>query len=299
MRVSVIIPSYNHQRYIAQAITSVLDQTWPGIDLLVIDDASTDDSAAVISRILAERGGFRFIHRQHNRGLISSLNEGLAMAEGQYFCELSSDDYLPLDSIEKRVRFLAQHQDQVALFADAFLVNGNTETKACVLDDKRRGLFRQPDPLPAILRGVLPIFSTGMFRTEILRKLGGFDLQYQCYEDLEMPVLLCLQGKVGFLDEPVLCRREHATNVSSTTSTIRTDKIICYEKLSRHPDLACYASIIRYQLRRSYLALGRHLSLHGGGNAYERRIFQNAWCYALQDVRLLWHLLRWGKAKLT
>ncbi len=296
MLVSIIIPSYNHQHYITQSITSVLEQTWPEIDLIVIDDASTDDSAAVINRIHAERGGgFRFIRRKQNRGLISSLNEGLAIADGQYFCELASDDFLIRDSIEKRVRFFTNHQEHVALFADAFRVKGETETGSCVLDDKRRALFRQPDPLPSILQGILPIFSTGMFRTETLRKIGGFDPQYRCYEDLEMPVLLWLAGKVGFLDEPVLFRREHATNVSSTTSTIRTDKILCYEKLSRNPDLAAYASLIRYQLRRAYLALGRHLSDHGGGNAYERRIFQNAWGYALQDVRLLWHLLKWGR----
>ncbi|MBU4262353.1 MAG: glycosyltransferase family 2 protein [Proteobacteria bacterium] len=299
MLVSIIIPSYNHQHYIAQSITSVLDQTWPEIDLIVVDDASTDNSPSIIAEILAKRGGFRFIHRQQNRGLISSLNEGLAMAEGQYFCELASDDFLPFDSIENRARFFVDHQDHVAIFADAFRVVGDTETCGCVLDDKRRFLFSQPDPLSLMLHGVRPIFATGMFQTDTLRKVGGFDPQYQCYEDLEMPVLLWLEGKVGFMDKPVLCRREHATNVSSTTSTIRTDKILCYEKLSRNPDLVSYASIIRYQLRRSYLALGRHLSLNGGGNAYERRIFQNAWGYALQDVRLLWHLIRWGKAKLT
>ncbi|MEW6521312.1 MAG: glycosyltransferase family 2 protein [Thermodesulfobacteriota bacterium] len=295
MIVSVIIPSYNHEQYVAQAITSVLDQTWPEIDLIVIDDASTDDSAGVINRILAERGGFRFVRRKQNRGLISSLNEGLEMADGQYFCELASDDFLTRDSIEKRVRFFMNYQEHVALFADAKLVKDETETGSCVLDDKRRSLFRQPDPLPSILQGILPIFSTGMFRTEILRKIGGFDSQYRCYEDLEMPVLLCLAGKVGFLDEPVLCRREHATNVSSTTATIRTDKILCYEKLLHNPRLTSYASLIRYQLRRSYLDLGRHLSSTDGGNAYDRKIFHKAWGYALYDIRLLWHLLKWGR----
>ncbi len=295
MIVSVIIPSYNHQHFITQAITSVLDQTWPEIDLIVIDDASTDNSAEIIEKILAERGGFRFVKRQQNKGLISSLNQGLAMAHGVYFCELASDDYLPLDSIENRVLFFKALHDHVAVFADAFRVEGDRETDVRVLDGKRRQLFLQPEPLHLILKGILPIFSTGMFRTKTLRKIGGFDTQYRCYEDLEMPVSLCLEGKVGFLDKPILFRREHATNVSSTTSTVRTDKILCYEKLLRNPDLAAYVSLIRYQLRRSYLSLGRHLSGHGGGSDYERNILQNGWRYALRDVRLLWHLLKWGR----
>ena len=295
MLVSIIIPSYNHRSYVAQAITSVLDQTWPEVDLIVIDDASSDGSAQVINTILAERGGFRFIQRRQNKGLISSLNEGLAMAKGDYFCELASDDFLPPDSISDRVRFLAAHEDHVALFADAFLVNGETKTDRWILDEKRRSMFEQPDPLPLILQGVLPIFATGMFRTDILRKIGGFDPRYRCYEDLEMPVLLCLAGKVCFLDKPVLCRREHGANVSSTTAAIRTDKILCYEKLLRHPELGSYRTLIRYRLRRSYLALGRHLSGNGGGNPYERRILQNGWPYVWQDLRLLWHFLKWGR----
>jgi alpha-1,3-rhamnosyltransferase len=295
MLVSIIIPSYNHQHYIGQAITSVLDQTWPEVDLIVIDDASSDESARVIKRIHSQREGFRFIQRRQNEGLISALNEGLAMAEGDYFCELASDDFLPPDSISDRVRFLDAHQDHVALFGDAFLVNGNTQTNRCVLDKKRRSLFRQPDPLLLILKGVLPIFSTGMFRTDIMKKIGGFDPRYMCYEDLEMPALLCLAGKVGFLDKPVLCRREHGANVSATTAIIRTDKILCYEKLLRHPGLVSYRPLIRYQLRRSYLALGRYLSGNGGGNHYERRIFSNGWSYAWQDIRLLWHYLKWGR----
>ena len=295
MLVSVIIPSYNHQHYVSQAIISVLDQTWPGIDLIVIDDASSDNSSSVIRKIFDKRGGFRFINREKNMGLISSLNQGLKMAKGKYFCELASDDFLLPDSIEKRIRFFTAHHNNVAIFADAVLVKDNMVTDSMLLDDKRRCLFKQPDPLPFLLKGVLPIFSTGMFRTEILKKIGGFDPIYQCYEDLEMPILLCSVGKIGCMDEPVLCRREHAFNTSSITATIRTDKILCYEKLLCNPDLVPYTSLIRYQLRRSYLALGRHLSSTRGGSDYERRLFQNAWPYALKDIRLLWHFLKWGR----
>jgi alpha-1,3-rhamnosyltransferase len=295
MRVTIIIPSYNHRRYVGQAITSVLDQTGPEVDLIVIDDASTDGSAEVIRAMHAERGGFRFIERRGNKGLISSLNEGLALATGDYFCELASDDYLPPDSLAARADYLAAHADHVALFADALLVNGERATDCRVLDEKRRTLFGQADPLPLMLQGVLPIFATGMFRTEVLRTIGGFDPRYRCYEDLEMPVLLWLAGRVGFLDQPVLCRREHGANVSATTAAIRTDKILCYEKLLQHPGLASYRPLIRYRLRRSYLALGRHLSGNGGGHHYERAILRNGWDYAWQDMRLLWHMLKWSR----
>ena len=295
MFVTVIIPSYNHQHYVGKAIHTVLDQTWPDIDLIVIDDGSSDGSKAVIDKIYKERGGFRFVDLEENRGLISSLNKGLEMARGEFFCELASDDFLPLDSIEKRARFLISYPDHVALFADAFQVFADTVTDTLLLDEKRRCLFNKLDPIAQMLKGVRPIFATGMFRTETVREISGFDPMYKCYEDLEMPVLLCRAGKVACLDEPVLYKREHATNTSSSTATIRTDKILCYEKLVTKFDSDPYASLLRYQLRRSYLALGRHLSKTRGGTEYERKIFQKGWSFAIEDIRLLLYLFKWGR----
>ena len=149
--------------------------------------------------------------------------------------------------------------------------------------------------LPQMLQGIKPVLSTGLMHTEIVREIGGFDPGYKCYEDLEIPVLLSIAGKVGFLDEPVLFRREHQTNTSATTSTIRTDKILCYEKFLKNHKLKPYTSLIRYELRRAYLALGRHLNRTNGGSDYERDIFKKAWPYAMKDVRLFFHLVRWGR----
>ncbi|PLX50923.1 MAG: hypothetical protein C0613_02510 [Desulfobulbaceae bacterium] len=291
--VSIVIPSYNHARYVGQAIESVLDQSWPALDLIVIDDGSTDKSVQVINDILARRGNFRFVHGHANQGLMNSLNMGLEMARGDYFCELASDDYLPSNSIEKRVLFLEGHPDHVAVFTDGFSVQGDTCTEKTILDHQRRDLFKQNDPIPALLNGTLPVFATGLFRTEVMRSLGGFDPQFRCYEDLEMPVLLCRAGKVGLLAEALFCRREHDTNTSTTTATIKTDKILWYRKLLANADFAAYAPLLHRRLRRAYLKLGRHLTATRGGTAAERALLQGGWPYAFRDIRLLYHLLKW------
>lgn len=295
--VTVVIPSYNHQAYVEQAIASVLDQTWPAIDLIVIDDGSKDNSVSVINGILAKRGGFRFIHGHANQGLMNSLNMGLELAKGEYFCELASDDYLPPDSIEKRVLFLEKHQGHVAVFTDGLSVQDSTLTDQTILDDKRRQLFSQDDPIPSLLGGTLPVFATGLFRTKIVKDIGGFDPHFRCYEDLEMPVLLCRAGKVGLVDEALFCRREHGSNTSTTTATIKTDKILWYQKLLTNPDFSHYRPLLRRELGRAYLKLGRHLSATDGGTPAERKIFHGAWPYVYKDLRLCYHLLKWwGKA---
>lgn len=291
--VTVVIPSYNHARYVGQAIGSVLDQSWPALELLVIDDGSTDASVQVINDLLASRGGFRFLHGHANQGLMNSLNMGLTMAAGVYFCELASDDYLPPASIEKRVLFLEGHPDHVAVFTDGLSVRGDTLTAQTILDDKRRRLFSMADPIPALLQGTLPVFATGLFRTATMRALGGFDPQFRCYEDLEMPVLLSRAGAIGLLDEPLFCRREHGTNTSTTTPTIKSDKVRWYQKLLANEDFAPYRPLLHRELRRAYLRLGRHLTATKGGTNAERALFQGAWPYAARDLRLLYHLLKW------
>jgi alpha-1,3-rhamnosyltransferase len=292
MLVSVVIPSYNHRQYVVQAIESVLDQSWPQIDLIVIDDGSKDGSPEVIQQLLDTRGGFRFVSRE-NRGLIRTLNELLEMAQGEAFCLLASDDYLPQRSLLERAEFLQNHPEHVAVFGDGLKVADDTGTGERIMDGKRRRLFALSDPVPEFLRGVnLPI-HTLLVRTEVLRRVGGFDRRYYRCEDLDIQLLLFLEGKVGFVDTPAYCYRRHETNISLTHPQIaRVDKTLCYRKfMAEIPKLAPYRKLIRYRLRRQYLLLARHLRQAGGGAPHERELVQEAWGMAWQDPRLLWHLL--------
>jgi alpha-1,3-rhamnosyltransferase len=292
MLVSVVIPSYNHRRYVAQAIESVLAQSWPEVDLIVIDDGSTDGSPELIRSLLAERGGFRFVVRE-NRGLLATLNEGLALARGELFCELASDDYLPPDSIGTRARFLLTHPECVAVFADGCLVEDDAVVAESLVGDKRRSMFAAADPVPAMLAGALPIFSTGLVRCGALRAMGGFDDRtFRFYEDLDTPILLSQEGRLGFVDQPVIFRRQHETNVSSVTPHIRVEKVRCYHKLLQEPRLSPYRQLLILQFRRSLLALARHLQHADTLSVPEMQVLSWGWLHAWRDPRLFWLLLK-------
>ncbi len=295
MVVSVVIPSYNHVNYVGQAIESVLDQTFSEIDLIVIDDGSTDGSVEIIRELHGRRGGFRFVSRE-NRGLIKTLNEGLGLARGEYFCELASDDYFPPDSLEVRVEYLNKNPRCVAVFGDGILVAGNTQTQTRIMDDRRRAIFEKTDPIPDMLRGALPVLSTSLMSREVLQSIGGFDEKaFRYYEDLDVPIKLALEGRLDYMDHPVIYRRAHDTNVSSSTNHIRAEKVLCYTNLSYNPRLSPYKAILRRRIRRSFLALGRHIDKNSGGNDLERRVFGRGWTYSWQDLRLLYYLIKWAR----
>lgn len=292
MLVSVVIPSYNHKQYVRQAIESVLDQDWPEIDLIVIDDGSKDGSPEVIRRLHETRGGFRFVARE-NRGLLKTLNEGLQFARGEFFCELASDDYFPVDSVKLRVKYLQEHPECVAVFGDGTLVKNDIAVENTLLDEKHRRIFSLPDPIPDMLNGALPVLSTGLVRRESLLAIGGFDEHtFRYFEDLDTPILLALQGRLGLVDAPVICRRHHDTNISSSTSHVRVEKVLCYRKLLDVPRLSPYRKILNRRLRRSLLALGRHLAQSAEVSSREASAFRLGWSYAWSDVRLLWLLFK-------
>ncbi|MEW6520288.1 MAG: glycosyltransferase [Thermodesulfobacteriota bacterium] len=291
-KISVVVPSYNHQAYVLNAIESVLRQDWPHIDLIVIDDGSTDRSPQLIADYHRQHGGFRFISRP-NQGLIKTVNEGLALAEGEFFCLLASDDYLPSGSLSRRAAYLLENPDSVAVFGDALQLTGDKLSGQRVMDAKRRRLFNLADPIPEFIKGVnLPI-HTMMARTEIFRNIGGFDRRYQYCEDLDPQLLLYLAGPIRFVDVPVYCLRQHQTNSSRTNPHVaRADKVLLYRKyLEEVPQLAPYRKLIRQQLARQYLLLGRYLSKASNPSDLERKIFAGALKYCWRDIRLLWHLL--------
>lgn len=293
MLVSVVIPSYNHRQYVAQAIESVLDQDWPEIDLIVIDDGSKDGSPEVIRALLERRGGFRFVARE-NRGLIATLNELMSLAKGEAFCVLASDDFLLSGSIYHRANFLNAHPDHVAVFGDGQQLNAKTQQVEATLDMKRRRLFELQDAVPEMLAGLNIPIHTMLVRRKVLEKIGGFDPRYRKVEDLEVQIRLFREGKVGFVDKPVYCYRWHESNTSRVDrQCARVDRVLCFKKLLEEvPEFALYRRLLRYRLRRQYLLLARHLLDKGGGTADERQVVFQGWGLAWQDPRLLWNLLR-------
>lgn len=110
--VSVIIPLYNAERYIEQCIRSVLNQTWPNIELIVVDDGSTDNSYAIVKRFEDENVK---ILRQANQGASAAKQNGLNNAKGQYIQYLDADDLLDRDKINRQVFALLKEPNKIAV----------------------------------------------------------------------------------------------------------------------------------------------------------------------------------------
>ena len=112
--VSVLLASYNHEKYVEAAVRSVMEQKGVDFELVVIDDGSTDHSPDILEKLQGELG-FRYIHRE-NKGFVPTMNELLSLARGKYFCSFASDDIMPPDRLKKQSDFMERHPRSVACF---------------------------------------------------------------------------------------------------------------------------------------------------------------------------------------
>lgn len=126
--VSVITPCYNGEKRISRLMDSVLTQTYPNIEFIIVNDGSTDESDSIIRQYehkFIERG-FRFVYYcQINKGLGAAIDAGLKLFTGEYLCWPDADDYLETDSIEERVNYLEAHPEYAIVTSDAYIRDYN------------------------------------------------------------------------------------------------------------------------------------------------------------------------------
>src|SRR5574337_1544658 len=217
-KITVLIPVYNREQYVAAAIESVLAQSFTDFELLLIDDGSTDGSVEIM-RSYTNDPRVRLVCNEHNLGIPKTRNRGIDLARGEYVAMLDSDDLAYPSRLEKQVAFLDRHND--------FAVVGAWTTD---IDEKGRSL-RKVNILP-VLPGELQsrlLFrschcqSSIMARTAVLRE-HRYREQYAACEDYDLFVRLAGKYKLGNLPKILLCRRVHASRITREKAQVVKEK---------------------------------------------------------------------------
>ncbi len=209
-KVSVIIPSFNGERFIAEAVGSILGQTWRDLELIVVDDGSTDGTRALLREMAAGDARMRVIEKT-NEGLIATLNRAIAEARGAYIARLDHDDVGRPNRIERQARFLDEHPEYVAVgcLMQNMRADGSYVGTVRIRHEK---LVHRPDAFPPTqtwLYGPSP-----MMRTEMLREAGGYRPQFLASEDRDLCWRLGALGPVERLPEVLVDYRYHDSNMS-------------------------------------------------------------------------------------
>lgn len=212
--VSVIIPAYNAEKYIAAAIESVLAQSFPGVECIVVDDGSSDRTAEIVQRF-GER--VRYCH-QANSGRSAARNRGISLASGDYIAFLDADDLLLPDKLAQQVDYLERHAEYDAVYCRvAYFEEGESSRYAV------RRIAPVGDILPQLLYGNFITVHAPLIRKSAVERANGYDPSLARYEDWDFFLRLAMAGsRFGFLDHCQALVRVHGEN------TIR-DKVRMFE----------------------------------------------------------------------
>lgn len=209
-KVSVIIPAYNGDRYIAQAIDSVIAQTHTDYEIIVVDDGSQDNTSSIVQNY-DEKVNYIY---QTNQGVAVARNRGIKEATGEFIAFLDQDDLFLPDKLASQVTVLEQQPSLGLVNSGWQIVDQQGKVLAAV----------QPwQKLPTLdLAGLIvwkPVFLGAMlFRRSWLERSGGFDSQLEQTPDVELVLRLALLGcQADWLERVTVSYRQHEANVSNNT----------------------------------------------------------------------------------
>lgn len=225
-RVSVLMAAHNVERYISEAVGSIVGQSFSDLELLVLDDASTDGTAGIVQRFAAVDDRVILIRADANLGRSRARNRLLSMAKGDFVAIMDADDVAMPERIARQVDFLERSPDHVA-------VGGQADW----IDEVGRVIGLAPFPCDHAsidaenLRGRAVIYHpSALIRAEPFHRLGGYDENLLVAEDLDLWLRLAELGKLANLPETVLRYRLHdkSSQVSLAKEIVEAARMACW-----------------------------------------------------------------------
>lgn len=205
--VTVICLCHNHEKFVKEAIESVLNQTHPHIQLIVVDDASTDQSSSVISKLLESHPDVPFLALQKNLGNCKAFNKGWELCEGDFVIDLAADDVLMPERVETGLQALASHDEEYGVhFSDAELIDESGKRMGYHSDRFPHNSIPEGDIYKDLIGRYFVCSPTMMFRSSVLKRMGGYD-EALAYEDFDFWIRSSRQFKYCYTPEPLVKRR--------------------------------------------------------------------------------------------
>ena len=211
--VTVLIPAYNHEKYVNETLLSIINQTYNNIELIILNDGSTDNTGEVISQ-LGERCNKRFINFEYinreNKGLLNTLKEMESCISGKYFMTFASDDISLPQRIEKQVDILEKNSEYAMCYTSLKYIDHNSvildkphKIKHCKTGNVFKNLLYQ-NFIPA---------PTVMMRSSVFKELNGYSSDFD-FEDYPLWLKIAYKHKIIFLNQKLVHYRLHPNNMS-------------------------------------------------------------------------------------
>ena len=270
-KVSVIVPAYNVSKYIQDALISLEKQTFSDFEVLIVDDGSTDDTAAVVQKFTQRDSRFKLLHKA-NAGLSSARNYGISHAQGEYIALLDGDDVYHKDKLATHVARLYSRADVGVVYSASQTIRDDGKPTFISLSGKPV----HPNPLLALLcKNFIGHGSNAVFRRCLISEVGGFNESLLSWEDVDLWLRIAATQKWRFYREKrILCYyRVRPSGLSFNIAQMQAcGERVLKDAYQRSPEIkpmlpTAYAYMYRYLTR---------LSLQGGDMEAARKFIKQA-----------------------
>jgi len=235
VEVSVVMPTHNYGQYISRAIDSVLSQQGVNVELIVVDDGSTDDT----TEVLASYGERLRPFRQKNQGAPTARNLGLQKATGEFVVFLDSDDWLLEDALRSRLEFLRENGECAWVYGPCIYHDeqGNDVTGQFQDSSFAYRAAREGNIISHLLMGERIHICCVMLKTELARKVGGFRTDLPVLQDYEFWLRVAAEATAGFIADCNVVVMTHIGSISrSSGDNYRTLLSILQDAETRYPE---------------------------------------------------------------
>lgn len=224
--VSVVVPVYNEERFLQESLDSLLNQSYPNLEIIVIDDASTDDTPQILDTYGGQIHQYR---NKKNRGIYESMNRGIERAEGKYVAIYHADDVYHPNIVEREVEFLERYPEAGAVFCkDIFIDENGREYDRLQLPPEVQG--ERPLDYPTVLNAMLRNMNSFlrcpscMARASVYQDIGRYQpSRFFNTSDLDMYLRISQKYSIGIIEDYLFRYRHSPQQSSHQYHNLRTD----------------------------------------------------------------------------
>ncbi len=292
--VSIVVCAYNAEKFIEEALQSLLRQRYPNIEIIVVDDGSIDSTPSIVQTYK------RHIHyiRQSHQGISAARNAGIARCSGEYLCFFDADDIMTDDRIAQQVRFMEKHPD-VGLSIMNYR-NFTDQTRSDVTHfqtcPRLMSILQDNDEIVLdngcveLLHENFSIMGTGLIRKKMLEHESNFDSGLAAAIDYNFFYRIARHTRIGVMNKEGMLRRIHGDNVTCDQTRMLNANIINYNSLLKSENDPVATTLLRKNLAQAYVDFAR---LHANKKELMRAI-QFEW-HALRTTMAPRDCVRAGK----
>jgi glycosyltransferase involved in cell wall biosynthesis len=255
--ISVLLSVLNGAKFVADAVQSILAQSYSDFEFIIVDDGSTDRTLTILQSFADPR--IQIIRNEANIGLARSLNKALDFARGEFIARIDADDFSPPERFAKQLQFLLDHPQIDVVGSDMVEVDEHG------VRIREKKFPRTPEEVRRTMFVHNPLaHSAVMMRASVLKKVGGYDPNFHHTEDYDLWLRIAKTGEIANIPQPLLTRRLHSANVTyagEIEMVFHRRKVLRHaiQEYYRNPFLNIYLirPFFAYWIRRIVGRLGR------------------------------------------